>query len=62
MLFFLPGVDEMLRINGVAAITTEESLMTRFVHESKRPLDGRRPHRFVREDRAGEDIAGCMRD
>lgn len=37
LLFLLPGVDEMLRLNGIAAITTEESLMGRFVHEGKRP-------------------------
>jgi PPOX class probable FMN-dependent enzyme len=37
LLFFLPGVDEMLRINGLAAISMEESLMARFVHEEKRP-------------------------
>jgi uncharacterized protein len=37
LLFFLPGVQEMLRINGLAAISTEESLMARFVHEGKRP-------------------------
>lgn len=37
LLFFLPGVDEMLRLNGVASITTQESLMARFVHGRKRP-------------------------
>jgi PPOX class probable FMN-dependent enzyme len=37
LLFFLPGIDEMLRINGLASISTEESLMLRFVHEGKRP-------------------------
>lgn len=37
LLFFLPGVEEMLRINGVASITTEEALMERFVHDGKRP-------------------------
>lgn len=37
LLFFLPGVEEMLRLNGIATITTEESLMMRFVHEGKRP-------------------------
>lgn len=37
LLFFLPGVEEMLRLNGVASVTTAEDLMTRFVHEGKRP-------------------------
>lgn len=37
LLFFLPGVDDMMRINGLASISTEESLMLRFVHETKRP-------------------------
>ena len=37
LLFFLPGVEEMLRVNGMATITTEETLMTHFVHEGKRP-------------------------
>jgi PPOX class probable FMN-dependent enzyme len=37
LLFFVPGVDEMLRINGLASVTTHEPLMQRFVHEGKRP-------------------------
>ena len=37
LLFFLPGVEEMLRINGIATVTTKESLMTRFLHDGKRP-------------------------
>jgi len=37
LLFFLPGVHEMLRINGLAVIITHEPLMQRFVHEGKRP-------------------------
>lgn len=37
LLFFLPGVHEMLRINGLAKVGTEEALMVRFVHEGKRP-------------------------
>lgn len=37
LLFFLPGVHEMLRINGIAALTTMPDLMERFVHEGKRP-------------------------
>jgi len=37
LLFFLPGVNDMLRINGLASVSTEEALMQRFVHEGKRP-------------------------
>jgi PPOX class probable FMN-dependent enzyme len=37
LLFFAPGVHEMLRLNGIASITAEESLMTRFVEHGKRP-------------------------
>jgi len=35
MLFFLPGIDDMRRINGVATITVEPDLMARFDHEGK---------------------------
>lgn len=37
MLFFLPGVEDMLRINGLARVTTESALMDRFVHDGKPP-------------------------
>lgn len=37
MLFFLPGINEMLRINGIASITIDEPLMQHFVHNHKRP-------------------------
>lgn len=37
MLFFLPGVTDMMRINGVASITTAPDLMERFVHDGKAP-------------------------
>lgn len=37
MLFFLPGINEMLRINGTAAISIDATLMQRFVHEGKSP-------------------------
>ncbi|MCB5190904.1 pyridoxamine 5'-phosphate oxidase family protein [Methylobacillus arboreus] len=37
MLFFLPGIHEMLRINGQASITLDEGLMQRFVHQGKQP-------------------------
>ncbi len=37
LLFFLPGVQEMLRVNGEAAISTAPELMARFVHDGKLP-------------------------
>lgn len=37
LLFFLPGVTDMMRINGDAAITVAPDLMDRFVHDGKRP-------------------------
>lgn len=37
MLFFLPGIDDMMRINGLARVTKREDLMERFTHEGKRP-------------------------
>jgi len=37
MLFFVPGIDEMLRINGFASTSRTDDLMQRFVHEGKRP-------------------------
>ena len=37
MMFFLPGVTDMMRINGVASITTAPGLMERFVHDGKAP-------------------------
>jgi len=37
MLFFLPGVEDMLRINGLASVTTEPALMDRFIHDGKPP-------------------------
>lgn len=37
LLFFVPGVHEMLRLNGLASVSTREDLMLRFVHEGKRP-------------------------
>lgn len=37
LLFFLPGVEEMLRINGTAAITKAPELMERFVHDGRAP-------------------------
>jgi PPOX class probable FMN-dependent enzyme len=37
LLFFVPGFEEMLRINGVASITIDEDLMQRFIQDGKRP-------------------------
>src|SRR5262245_58481892 len=37
LLFFVPGFEEMLRVNGLAAVTTEEQLMARFIADGKRP-------------------------
>lgn len=37
LLFFIPGVHEMLSFNGVASVTMREDLMLRFVHAGKRP-------------------------
>lgn len=37
LLFFLPGVDDMLRVNGFASISTDPALMERFRHDGKLP-------------------------
>lgn len=37
MLFFLPGVTDMMRINGRAHVTVAPELMRRFVHDGKAP-------------------------
>ena len=37
MLFFLPGVNDMMRINGDAHVTVAPVLMARFVHDGKPP-------------------------
>lgn len=37
LLFFVPGIDEMLRLNGISSINTHDDLMRRFVHEGKSP-------------------------
>jgi PPOX class probable FMN-dependent enzyme len=37
LLFFVPGFEEMLRLNGEASITVDGSLMERFTLEGKRP-------------------------
>ena len=38
LLFFLPGVNEMLRVNGTASISTDPELMARFDAEGRPPL------------------------
>lgn len=38
LIFFIPGFEDTLRVNGNARITTDASLMDRFVHDGKRPL------------------------
>lgn len=37
LLFFVPGIDEMLRINGHASISANQALMQRFLHDGKQP-------------------------
>ena len=37
LLFFVPGFEEMLRVNGVAEITTDPEMMERFVFDGKKP-------------------------
>ena len=37
LLFFVPGFEEMLRINGVAETTTEPEMMERFLVDGKKP-------------------------
>ena len=38
LLFFIPGFDDTLRLNGIARITTEPGLMQRFIVDGKLPL------------------------
>ncbi|HEY2445725.1 MAG TPA: pyridoxamine 5'-phosphate oxidase family protein [Rhizomicrobium sp.] len=38
MLFFVPGFEDMLRVNGTARITTDETLINRFDVGGKLPL------------------------
>lgn len=37
LLFFIPGIDETLRINGTATVSVHDDLMSRFVVDGKRP-------------------------
>ena len=38
LLFFIPGFEDTLRVNGIAQITTDQTLMQRFVANGKLPL------------------------
>lgn len=37
LLFFVPGFEDTLRVNGVASISTDEALMQRFLQDGKAP-------------------------
>jgi len=37
LLFFIPGIEETLRINGIATVSVHDDLMSRFVVDGKRP-------------------------
>ena len=37
LLFFIPGVNETLRVNGIAELTTDPALLERWSVEGKRP-------------------------
>lgn len=37
LLFFIPGIDETLRVNGTAAVSVHDDLMSRFVMDGKQP-------------------------
>lgn len=37
LLFFIPGVDETLRINGTAGVSIQDDLISRFIVDGKRP-------------------------
>lgn len=37
MLFFVPGVDEMLRVNGTAELRTDEALRAQCIEQGKTP-------------------------
>lgn len=37
LLFFIPGIEETLRINGTATVSVHEELMSRFAMDGKRP-------------------------
>jgi uncharacterized protein len=37
LLFLVPGVDETLRINGAAQLSTDADILARFAHEKNKP-------------------------
>jgi len=37
LLFFVPGFEDTLRVNGVAYVTTDDALMQRFLQDGKPP-------------------------
>lgn len=37
LLFFVPGFEDTLRVNGVARVTTDDALMQRFLQDGKPP-------------------------
>lgn len=38
LLFFIPGFEDCLRVNGFARLTTDPNLMQRFTHDGKPPV------------------------
>jgi PPOX class probable FMN-dependent enzyme len=38
LLFFIPGFEDTLRVNGIAQISTDQTLMQRFVANGKSPI------------------------
>jgi PPOX class probable FMN-dependent enzyme len=38
LLFFIPGIDETLRVNGTATVTTSEDLLAKCTSDSKVPI------------------------
>ena len=38
LLFLIPGIDETLRVNGSASITTSEEILNTFTSDSKAPI------------------------
>ncbi|MEZ5955456.1 MAG: pyridoxamine 5'-phosphate oxidase family protein [Hyphomonas sp.] len=37
LLFFIPGFEDCLRVNGLARMSTDEALMGRFLHDGRPP-------------------------
>jgi PPOX class probable FMN-dependent enzyme len=38
LLFFIPGIDETLRVNGSAIVSTSEDILNRFTSDSRPPI------------------------